>query len=146
VSPAQRILGAITAICGLALLGLPFATWYVARLPSGEEAASGIQAAGELWLVPPLGALVVVAGVAIALGRAPLLAGTVAACAGALAAAIAAASIAWVPVSAVLDDPAGAVPVDAGVDVQSAAPLTAVAGGLALLSAGIVALWGWLAT
>jgi hypothetical protein len=136
-------MGGITAVAGVALIVLPFASWYVARLPSGSERASGVDASGELWLVPALGALVLLSGIAIVLGRAPALAGTTAAIAGGLAAAWALVNIAQVPVGAVLDDPPDPVPVAVDVDVLVAAPLTAVAGALAVLTAGVVALRGW---
>ncbi len=146
MSVATRMMGVVTALAGAALIVLPFATWYVAQLPSGDERASGIDAAGELWLVPALGALVLVSGIGIALGRAPLLAGTTAVVAGGLAAAWAAVNIARIPVGAVLDDGLDPVPVTADVDVVVAAPLTAVAGALAVLAAGVVALRGWVSS
>lgn len=146
MSAASRAMGVITAGAGVALLVLPFASWYVARLPSGAERASGVEAAGELWLVPALGVIVLAGGVLIALGRAPALAGTTAAIAGGLAAAWAAVNIARIPVGAVLDDPLDPVSVAVDIDVLVAAPLTAVAGALAVLAAGVVGLRGWVSS
>lgn len=143
MTAASRAMGVITAIAGAALVVLPFASWYVARLPSGAERASGVDAAGELWLVPALGVIVLTSGILIALGRAPAFAGTTAAIAGGLAATWAAVNTARVPVAAVLDDPLDPVPVAVDIDVLVAAPLTAVAGALAVLAAGVVALRGW---
>ena len=53
--------GALMAL-GVALGALPAFAWYAAAAPGGRVSAAGLSAAGELWLLPLLGALAVLAG------------------------------------------------------------------------------------
>ena len=82
----DRALGGVIALAGAALAGLAFLPWYAAGAP-GARSASGIDASGELWSLPVLGAVAVAAGLLLAarpgLRRA---AGAVAVAAAALAA------------------------------------------------------------
>lgn len=45
---------------------LPFAPWFAGGPPGRQATAVGVQAASELWIIPPLALVVFVCGVAIA--------------------------------------------------------------------------------
>lgn len=65
----DRIAGASLVVLGVLLALLPALDWYEGPPPSDPTRGSGLAVAGELWLVPPLALLVVVAGAGILAGR-----------------------------------------------------------------------------
>ena len=112
----DRALGAAIALTGVAIAGLAFLPWYAADAP-GVRGASGIDASGELWSLPVLGAIAVAAGLVMAARpdlRRP--AGAVAVAAAALAAGWATRNALQVPVQLV-ERQAGAPPVAVAGDV-----------------------------
>ncbi len=79
-----RLAGGMLLTLGVAVAALPGLTWFTAP-PDAERAhASGFAGAGELWLLPALGILVVLAGAGL-VGSRPGGARTVARWAGPLA-------------------------------------------------------------
>jgi hypothetical protein len=118
----ERTLGAAIALAGAALAGLAFMPWYAAGTAGVPSSASGVDASGELWSLPVLGALAIAAGLVLAtrpdLRRA---AGALAVAAGALGALWATRNALQVPVRLVLTEPGG--------------PPVAVAGDLARIRA-----------
>jgi hypothetical protein len=139
----DRALGAAMALAGIALAGLAFMPWYASG-PGMVRSASGVEASGELWSLPVLGAIAVAAGLALAarpdLRRA---AGAAAVAAGALAALWAAKNALQVPVRLVVEEAGGravAVADDiAAIQVQSAA-FAAIGAAACCGMAGLLAL------
>jgi hypothetical protein len=103
----DRAIGGAIAVAGAALAGLPFMPWYAAG-SAGVHTASGVDASGELWSLPVLGAVAVAAGLVLAarpgLRRA---AGAVAVAAAALAALWATRNALQVPVRLVVTEAGG---------------------------------------
>ena len=135
--------GALMAL-GAALAALPAFAWYAAGAPGGRISAAGLSGAGELWLLPVLGALAVLAGAAlVAAGDGPE---AVARWAGPLAVVAGALGLAW-SLRAGLD-PRVALTVDgrelsSPVDLEPAAVITPLVAG-ALLALGAAVAWaGW---
>lgn len=56
---------------GLAMAVLPALPWYVVDVDGRQASARGIVAAGQLWLLPALGAAAVIAGLVLVAGPAP---------------------------------------------------------------------------
>ena len=143
-----RLTGAAIVVLGALVAVLPALTWYSAGPAGARAAASGLAGAGELWLLPPLGAVAVAAGGALARpGRvpgtpepAPRWAGPAAAAAGllALAFALGAAVAPDLDLRVVL--PEGGEGVPAPVDLEAPALIAAAAGAL-LAIAGAAATW-----
>lgn len=61
-----RLGGGLVAALGLALAVLPALTWYSAHVPGGSVTATGLEGAGELWIVPVLGAVALLGGLGLA--------------------------------------------------------------------------------
>lgn len=135
----------VAVAAGLGLVILPFLTWYTADLPRGTVTVSGIDASGELWIVPAMGAAVLI-GAWVVWRRGPSLVGALtAAVAGGVAAVWAARNSATIPVEAVVDRATGRAVLDVPVLLAPAAPAAVVAGVLAALAGGLIALRTWLA-
>lgn len=62
MSPRTRAIGVALVACGILLAALPALDWYSADLPSGPDRLTGYGATGETWILPALGALLVVVG------------------------------------------------------------------------------------
>jgi hypothetical protein len=141
-----RLAGAALLVLGAALAGLPALDWYSAPAPGGSATASGFGGAGELWVLPPLGALVALAGaglVAAPPGRgrpAARWAGPVALVAGALALGWAVRAGADPPVVLTVDLGAGSRELAAPVALEEAAITTPIVAGAAALI-GAAAAW-----
>lgn len=60
-----RITGGVLVVLGVAVGTLPAFTWFSAPPAATPTHASGFAGSGQLWLLPVLGALVVVAGVGL---------------------------------------------------------------------------------
>lgn len=128
---------------------LPALDWYSAPAPGGHAAATGFDGAGELWLLPVLAALAVVAGTALIVARDPLAAGGCARWAGPLAVVAGGLALAWSlragldpRVSLWVADPAGRQEISTPVDLLDAAVAApVVAGGIAV--AGVVVTLAW---
>lgn len=135
----------VAVVAGLALVVLPFLTWYTADLPRGTVTVSGIDASGELWIVPAMGAAVLVGAWVVWRHGTSLVGSLTAAVAGAVAAVWAARNSATIPVQAVVDRATGRAVLDVPVLLAPAAPAAVVAGVLAALAGGLLALRVWLA-
>jgi len=136
-------------VLGAALGALPAFAWYSAAVPAGRVAASGFAGAGELWLLPVLGALAVLAGAAMVSAR-PEEATTTARWSGALALAAGAFGLVWAlragldpRVALVVVQPDGGQEVPAPVDLEPAAVITPIVAG-AIAAVGAALAWrGW---
>lgn len=60
-----RVYGAGFAALGVLLAVLPFLDWYRLNLPERDLRLSGVEVAGELWVVPLIGAVALATGAAI---------------------------------------------------------------------------------
>ena len=143
--------GALMAL-GAALGALPAFAWYAAAAPGGRVSAAGLSAAGELWLLPLLGGLAVLAGAGLVaspsgdLEAAARWAGPLALVAGGL-------SLAWAlragispHVSLSVDLPGGARELASPVELEPAAVVTPVVAG-AVAAIGLAVTWaGWRGT
>jgi hypothetical protein len=136
-------------VLGAALGALPAFAWYSAAVPAGRIAASGFAGAGELWLLPALGALAVLAGAAMVSARPDEVAAT-ARWSGAVALAAGAFALVWA-LRAGLDprvtlevvEPDGRERVAAPVALEPAAVVTPIVAG-ALAAVGAALSWaGW---
>lgn len=134
-----RAAGAVLMGLGAALAALPAFGWYTAPPAGAATHASGFAGAGQLWLLPVLGALVVLAG-ALQLSARQATAGATARGAGALAAACGAVALglsAWAAADPHLDlavgAPGGPAVVPAQVDLEAAAVVTPLVAGAILL-------------
>jgi hypothetical protein len=142
---SARPLGLAMALAGVAMAVLAFLPWYSARVPSGRASASGVDASGEIWSLPALGALAVAAGLVLAAaGSAPgsplaRRAGLTALVAGALGVFWAIKNGLDVPVAVVMSRAPGAVDLGVPVDVEPAAFGAAAAAACASL-AGLLAM------
>lgn len=136
-------------ILGAALGALPAFAWYSAAAPTGRVAASGFAGAGELWLLPVLGLLAVLAGAAMVSARTGEVAAT-ARWSGALALAAGGFGLIWA-LRAGLDprvvlevvEPGGRQEVGAPVDLEPAAVVTPIVAGVLAAIAAAVAWAGW---
>lgn len=144
-----RLVGGTLMALGVAVAGLPALTWFTAP-PDAERAhASGFAGAGELWLLPALGILIVIAGAGLVASR-PGAARTAARWAGplALGAGIAALGFAaWAgadpAVTLTVSLPSGVETVPADVALAPAAVATPIVAGIAA-ALGAGATWaGW---
>ena len=57
-----RPLGVVMIVGGAAVGALPFLVWYSADSPAGRATATGVSATGELWSLPAVAGVMVVAG------------------------------------------------------------------------------------
>ncbi len=62
MSSRPRALGVIIVACGVLLGVLPALPWYGTSLPTGTASLSGYGAGGALWILPVIGAALVVTG------------------------------------------------------------------------------------
>jgi hypothetical protein len=144
-----RLAGAALLVLGAALAGLPALDWYSAPVPGGAATASGFGGAGELWVLPALGALVALAGaglVAAPPGRSRAVArwaGLAALVAGALALGWAVRAAVDPPVVLTVDLGAGRRELAAPVALEQAAITTPIVAGLAA-AIGAAAIWAGL--
>ena len=134
-----RAAGAVLMGLGAALAALPAFGWYTAPPAGASTHASGFAGAGQLWLLPVLGALVVLAG-ALQLSARRSTAAATARGAGALAAACGAVALGlslWAAADPHLDlrvgAPGGPAVVPAPVDLEAAAIVTPLVAGAVLL-------------
>ena len=138
----RRAAGALLLGLGAAMAALPAFGWYTAPPVGAPTHASGFAGAGQLWLLPALGALVVLAG-ALQLRPGPGNAATTARVAGRMAAACGAVALGlsvWAAADPRLDlaagPPAGPARLPTAIDLEAAAVVTP-------LVAGAVCSWGW---
>jgi hypothetical protein len=125
-----RAAGALLLGLGAAMAALPAFGWYTAPPVGAPTHASGFSGAGQLWLLPFLGALVVLAG-ALLLSARPSGAAATARVAGALAAvcgAVAFGIAVWAAADPHLEltvgAPGGPATVPVAVDLEAAAVVT----------------------
>ncbi|HSJ73980.1 MAG TPA: hypothetical protein VK904_06660 [Miltoncostaeaceae bacterium] len=140
--------GALMAL-GAALGALPAFAWYAASAPGGRVSAAGLSAAGELWLLPLLGALAVLAGAGLVaspagdLEAAARWTGPQARVAGGLALAGALRAGLSPRVTLRVDQPGGARELSAPIELEPAAVVTPIIAG-AVAAIGIAVTWaGW---
>lgn len=140
----ERAAGGALMALGAALGALPAFAWYAAAAPGGTVTAAGLAAAGELWLLPVLGAMAALAGgglLAASSGGLP----AAARWAGPLALSAGALGLAWAlragldpRVALTVDLPAGAREVASPVELEPAAVITpVVAGAIAVIGAAV---------
>lgn len=144
-----RPLGAALMVFGAALAVMPALSWFSVRTPNGRVQATGLDAAGDLWLVAALGGLTVLAGAALLACRpegAPGLArwlGPAVVAAGVLA-------LVW-SVRAGVDPPVGLTVIEDGapralpvpLHVEPAAVIASVVAAVLVAFGGAVAWTGW---
>jgi hypothetical protein len=135
----RRAAGALLLGLGAAMAALPAFGWYTAPPVGAPTHASGFTGAGQLWLLPVLGALVVLAG-ALQLSARPGNAATTARVAGGLAAACGAVALGlsvWAAADPRLDlavgPPAGPERVPTAIDLEAAAVVTPLVAAAVLL-------------
>jgi hypothetical protein len=135
----RRAAGALLLGLGAALAALPAFGWYTAPPVDAPTHASGFSGAGQLWLLPVLGALVVLAG-ALQLSARPAGAAATARVAGGLAAGCGAAALGlslWAAADPrlhlVAGPPGGPARVPAPVELEAAAVVTPLVAGAVLL-------------
>jgi hypothetical protein len=140
--------GALMAL-GAALGALPAFAWYAAAAPGGRVSAAGLSGAGELWLLPLLGAMAVLAGAGLVAAPAEALQST-ARWAGPLALAAGGLGLAWAlragldpRVVLTVEGPGGPRELASRIELEPAAVITpVVAGAVALVGAAVT--WaGW---
>lgn len=134
-----RAAGGLLMALGAALAALPAFAWYSAPPAASPTHASGLSGAGQLWALPVLGALIVLAG-ALLLSAGPEIAartarrvGVLAAVAGALALGLSGWAAAVPDVELTVALPMGRVEVPAGVSLEPAAFVTPLVAGAILL-------------
>jgi hypothetical protein len=135
----RRAAGALLLGLGAAMAALPAFGWYSAPPAGAPTHATGFAGAGQLWLLPALGALVVLAA-ALQLSARPAGAAATARVAGGLAAACGAVALGlslWAVADPRLDvvvgPPGGPARVSAAIDLDAAAVVTPVVAGAVLL-------------
>jgi hypothetical protein len=135
----RRAAGALLLGLGAAMAALPAFGWYTAPPVGAPTHASGFGGAGQLWLLPVLGALVVLAG-ALQLSARPAGAAATARVAGGLAAACGAVGLGlslWAAADPRLDlavgPPGGPARVPTAIDLEPAAVVTPLVAGAVLL-------------
>jgi hypothetical protein len=135
--------------CGGGLAALPAFGWYSAPPAGAPTVASGFAAAGQLWLLPALGAVVVLAGAALLVvagegaRRAARRVGPLVAAAALLALGLTLWAALDPSVVLVLGAGASAERVDVPVDLEPAAVVAPALAGL-LAAAGAAVAWaGW---
>ncbi|MGE0028488.1 MAG: hypothetical protein AB7O78_17505 [Thermoleophilia bacterium] len=141
----RRAAGALLLGLGAAMAALPAFGWYTAPPVGAPTHASGFAGAGQLWLLPVLGAGVVLAG-ALQLSARPAGADATARVAGGLAAACGALALGlslWAAADPHLDlavgPPGGPERVTTTVDLEAAAVVTPlVAGAVLVVGLGLV--------
>lgn len=144
-SALARPLGLAMALAGVAMGVLAFLPWYSARVPGGRATATGVGASGEIWSLPALGAVSVVAGlILVAAGSPPgtptaRRAGLAALVAGGLGAFWAIKNGLDIPVAVVMSRAPGVVGLGVPVDVEPAVFGSAAAAACAAL-AGLLAM------
>ena len=144
-----RITGGVLVTLGAALAALPGLTWFAGPPPGTPTHASGFAGSGQLWLLPVLGLMVLLAGVGLLASR-PELGPAVARWAGPLALAGGLAALGFAVWAAV--DPAvtlrvalpdGTEVVPATVTLAAAAIATPIVAGVAA-AIGAATTWvGW---
>jgi hypothetical protein len=127
-----RAVGIVLAALGVFVGAAPFLHWYRIDVPGRDLPVGGVDAAGELWSLVPLGVVIAAAGVAIAVLRPAPFARQARWLAGVAAAAGAFVTI-WA-LKCALDVPAVGVPV--GVADGPAAPLAVRPLAFAVAAAG----------
>jgi hypothetical protein len=143
VSP--RACAALMLVAGLAMAACPFLPWYTVQVGTDHRSITGVEGSGELWLLPVLGGLVVVVGLALAAAPGPVTArwaGVVAIVAGLLAAGWALRNGIVVPVDVVVDEPPRVLVADLEVAAQPLAVVITIVAGLATALAGLLAVRG----
>ncbi len=140
--------GALMAL-GAALGALPAFAWYAAAAPGGRVSAAGLSGAGELWLLPLLGAMAVLAGAGLVASPAGSLAST-ARWAGPLALAAGALGLAWSlragldpRVVLTVEGADGPRELGSRIELEPAAVITPLVAGAVALVGGAVAWGGW---
>jgi hypothetical protein len=140
--------GALMAL-GAALGALPAFAWYAAAAPGGRVSAAGLSAAGELWLLPLLGAMAVLAGAGL-LASSPDGLPAAARWAGPLALVAGALGLVWAlragldpHVALTVDLPDGARELSSRVDLEPAAVITPVVAAAVVVLGAAVAWAGW---
>lgn len=135
----RRVAGALLLGLGAAMAALPAFGWYSAPPVGAPTHASGFAGAGQLWLLPVLGAGVVLAG-ALQLSARPAGASATARVAGCLAAACGAVALGlalWAAADPRLDlvvgRPGGPARVPAAIDLEAAAVVTPLVAAAVLL-------------
>ncbi|MGD9696748.1 MAG: hypothetical protein AB7V42_13950 [Thermoleophilia bacterium] len=143
----DRLIGAALMLLGAALGALPAFAWFEAPAPRAPVSATGLAAAGELWLLPVLGALIVLAGAGL-LAAGPGSEAPAARGWGAVAAVAAALAMAWSlrvatdpPVALVARSPGGgATELPLTVSLEPAAVIAPVLAGV-ILAAALAVIW-----
>jgi hypothetical protein len=144
---SARLTGAALMALGAVIAVLPAFAWYSAGPAGRPVRASGFAAAGELWLLPPLGAAAVLGGAALAATgpasrrRVARWAGPLAAVAGAIALGLALRAGLDPHVELRVALPGGVERVPAAVRLEPAAVVAPLAAGLAV---AIGAVTGWI--
>jgi hypothetical protein len=148
VTPA-RVTGTALMACGGGLAALPAFVWYSAPPAGDPTVATGFAAAGQLWLLPVLGAVIVVAGAALLVapagGAGPVARWSGPLVAGAALLALGLALWAAIDPSVVLTLGAGAAAerIAVRVDLEPAGVITPVLAGLLAAVGAVVAWTGW---
>lgn len=145
----SRAAGGPLIVLGGALAVLPALAWYSAHGPGGRVATTGLASAGELWLLPVLGALAVLAGAALLAAR-PGAGAPVARWAGPLVFVVGGLAMVWAiragadpPVHLVISDGASDHVLSASIDLEPAAIAAPIVAG-ALVALGVVlSVAGW---
>ena len=145
----SRAAGAPLIVLGGTLAVLPALAWYSAGAPAGRVAATGLAATGELWLLPVLGALVVVAGAALLTAR-PGAGGPVARWAGPLVIVAGGLAMVWAiragadpPVHLVVRDGGSDRPLTASIDLEPAAIAAPIVAGALVALGALLSAVGW---
>lgn len=140
--------GALMAL-GAALAALPAFAWYAAAAPGGRVSTVGLSGAGELWLLPLLGAMAVVAGAGL-IAASPGALEVTARWAGPLALAAGGLGLAWAlragldpRVVVAVDLPGGRRELTSGVELEPAAVITPVVAAAIALVGAAVSWTGW---
>jgi hypothetical protein len=145
----SRAAGAPLIVLGGALAVLPALAWYSAGAPGGRVAATGLAAAGELWLLPALGALAVLAGAALLAAR-PGAGGPVARWAGPLVIVAGGLAMVWAiragadpPVHLVVRDGESDRTLTAAIDLEPAAIAAPIVAGALVGLGALLTVAGW---
>jgi hypothetical protein len=135
------VFGAALGLLGAVLAGSVLLPWYSADLPDRSLTAAGVEASGELWLVPLLGGAILIAGIAVVARVGPVArewAGSVAFAAGALAAGLAVRSAYFIPLEVTVSDRDGTASTDVAPETLPLSALTIAAALAAALVGAVV--------
>lgn len=145
----SRAAGAPLMVLGGALAVLPAMAWFSAGAPRGRVEATGLAAAGELWLLPALGALAVLAGAALLAAR-PGAGGPVARWAGPLVIVAAGLALVWAiragadpPVDLTVRDGGSDHVLSASIDLEPAAIAAPIVAGALVALGAVLTVAGW---